>query len=644
MTEKILSPEEDGEPVSKRTRRAGIVASIGDPTLKDRSKVAPLFLSKKEKADKLYKKEQEKLAQSTKTRLNDWKSVIGVERDASRVCPVFHKASVASVSSGQADAKPAPRVSIADTIHLDPIGPSGIVPDPYDTPFTVPETAKLPPHRSTAPIVIDETRIDEEWRRVLVLDVPRPVDLSTPAKPRVDSPAAANEYPDIDKPFQTNCLAALAAMGAGKHPSESVSQLTDWAASNTRDWCAARLEPRKQHALSKWLAKWKDEDTAVRRNRVAPILLVSGPVGTGKTSLVYAAATELNIQVLEVSPSDFSWQSNGKRPMSEAVREALQSRQVRSEGLSQIVLVDDVDVLVSEDRSVLSALASMTDDSKRPLVLTCTNEAIVTGPGILDVTQIFRIDPVDSVSSSFIAAAYQSVLGKAGLARRRADNISVHTHGDLRRIAMASQMEYSSPGTPAEFFPASVYGIDLDADLFSNRERLLNVLHETEGLPIGLRDSGTVDILDCVHGMMNASCSLEEHMRLLGDLSFASCSAMDAKLGADIALRSAESLRGRLQEADWRHALVLSIPKGLSIAEALVEPFLTAREAMYVQSRPDRLGTTLHALGVMAQLSSASEFSSRRVRCVLDQFPAAVSEIAELRRIFPKPNVFPFPN
>lgn len=122
MTEQASVNEEEMEPVSKRTRRSGVVASIGDPTLKDRSKVAPLFLTKKEKLEKQYKKEQDKLAQSTKTRLNDWKSVIGVERDLNKVCPVFQKASIASSSQADADLKQQARK--ASIIHeVTPIDP-----------------------------------------------------------------------------------------------------------------------------------------------------------------------------------------------------------------------------------------------------------------------------------------------------------------------------------------------------------------------------------------------------------------------------------------------------------------------------------------------------------------------------------------
>ena len=136
MTEQIEPTAPDDEPVSKRTRRSGVVASVGDPTLKDRTKVAPLFLTKKEKQDKLYKKEQDKLAQSTKTRLNDWKSVIGVEKDASKVCPVFQRASIASSSATAAgESRSLVRLSIPETPLVAPMHFGGITPDPFANSF-----------------------------------------------------------------------------------------------------------------------------------------------------------------------------------------------------------------------------------------------------------------------------------------------------------------------------------------------------------------------------------------------------------------------------------------------------------------------------------------------------------------------------
>ena len=649
MTEKIEEDGSDHEPVSKRTRRAGIVASIGDPNLKDRSKVAPLFLTKKEKLDKQYKKETEKLVQSTKTRMNDWKSVIGVEKDASKVCPVFQRASLSSSQSqsvsGSASAGARKTKPDAGPVNLGipPLIDSSIIPDPY-----------LSLHQPTSDIDLasrqqstSDTPFSPEDTYRFVLDIPhaRPtassplVDLRTPCKPPSPSGPSApfDEFPEIDKNLKIACVSAITAMSTGKHPDSSGSQISDWTSCNTKDWNSARMEPRKQHMLSKWLSKWKDEDTAVRRNKVAPILLVAGPVGCGKTSLVYTSALELNMQVLEVSPADFSWQSNGKRQISDAIREALQSRQVRQESMSQIVLIDDVDVLIKEDRSVLHSIASITDDSKRPLVLTCTNPHLVTGPDIIEISESFHIIPPTDIQMSFIAHTYQRILGRP-ISRFLADSIARHCNGDLRKLALASQMQYldSSKSSsiepdvspiPHALFPLSLPRGPLDTCKISE---LIRVLSSVDGLPIGyetliaslVNQLETLDANNFPHfsNLLSSACIAD----MVGDHGIAKILILKS-----IAQDPAITCEHILGTPPVRYTPNLT----LEWRESFLTRFVTRATVSSIGVNKFRVGDTVSALSVMAQRSNSMEFNSRRLQCVLHQFGLDVPEIEVLRTI-----------
>ena len=615
----------DDEPVSKRTRRAGVVTSVGDPFLKDRSKVAPLFLSKKEKQEKLYRKEQEKLTESTKARLNDWKSVIGVEKDASKVCPVFQRASVSSTLSN------IPRAFIsAPAVDLKPISAlvgCGIVPDPYSS---VIECVDLRAPRVRSEYVFDEKFADEMLRKTLDLR-DEYLDLSTPHK---EAPATdRNEYPEIDKPTQAACLSALRSMSRGKLFHESSCQVIDWLPTNSRDWCAARMEGKnKQHSLSRRLSKWRDEDTAVKRNRVAPILLVSGHTGSGKTSLVHACASELNMQVLEVSASDFSWQANGKRSISEAVREALQSRQVKNEAnASQLVLIDDVDVLVKEDKSVLNSISSMTQDSKRPLVLTCIDESVMES---LEIDECFRINKIDLSTASFLSFAYQQVLGRnSGSNRSESDLIAQHCGGDLRRIGMAAEMRCvrSEAENLSSIFPCDIYCVNYNADLFSNPARLVRTLIDQQGRPLSVQGGGQLDLVDYLGWTMSCdSTSLQDWETRMSVLSISGLSNLDPVVSSQLSLSAFKPAVS--DPLSWTRGTVTVSEEEI---KQLIDPFVSTRTAFHLTSQRKRFAPFLQHLGIMARLSSASEFSSRRVRCVLDQFPASVTEISRLRLVFP---------
>ena len=650
MTEKIEAEGSDNEPVSKRTRRSGIVTSVGDPNLKDRSKVAPLFLTKKEKLDKQYKKETEKLVQSTKTRMNDWKSVIGVEKDASKVCPVFQRASLSSSQSQSVNGSGStgPRKSMSDMNQvkctLPPLIDSSITPNPYDSLFELSHEVTLEPRQPSS----SDSRVSPTEAYRLVIDLPgnRPtassplVDLRTPCKPPSPSGTSpsVDEFPDIDKNLKMACLAAITSMSVGRHPDSSGSQVSDWSASNTKDWNSARLEPRKQHMLSKWLSKWKDEDTAVRRNKVAPILLVSGPVGSGKTSLVYTSALELNMQVLEVSPADFSWQSNGKRQISEAIREALQSRQVRQESMSQIVLIDDVDVLIKEDRSVLNSIASITNDSKRPLVLTCTNPNIVTAPDIIEISESFDLVPPTDVQMSFIAYTYQQVLGRP-VTRLVADSVARFCHGDLRKLALASQMQYldtkNSIDGGTKPIPHALFPVDLPQgplNAFRIAE-LLRIMSSLDGLPITYETlvASLVDQLETMGDDDN------EHFSKFSNLLSSACIA---DITGDSWVAKFLVLKSLSFGAETNMEQILATPAKrsppnltLEWRDSLLTRFVTRATVSSVGVNAFRVGDTVAALSVMAQQSNSMEFNSRRLRCVLHQFGLDVPEIEILRTL-----------
>jgi len=675
MTEQVDTNASDTEPVSKRTRRNGVVASIGDPNLKDRSKVAPLFLTKKEKQEKIYKKETDKLAQSTRTRMNDWKSVIGVEKDATKVCPVFQRASLSS--SAPASTRPdvtneamhesLPSKSI---LLLDPIQECSIIPDPYSTLFThLNGDIHL---RLRDRLLPTNTEINPSEALVRTLDIPKRADrippivnLVTPCKPPspTDTPQMSpssgnNPFPDIEKNMQNACILALTNMSSGKHPIKTpncASQLTEWVATNTRDWHAARLEPRRQHSLAKWLSKWRDEDTAVRRNKIAPVLLVTGPIGSGKTSLVYAAAEELNVQILEVSPADFSWQNNGKRQITEAVKEALQSRQVKKVGVtdstvksSQIVLIDDVDVLIKEDKSVLNSIVSMTDDSKRPLVLTCTDDTIIRNSGILVLSDTFIVSKPSSSAIKFLPFAYQYVL-HAGIApspsgwinREQCDKIAKFCKFDLRRIAIASELKYIETSHQIDdhdgVIPTCIFPLPIPSQLENHSDliRVLSSANDDSSVPIRCIDASQFDLCDLV---LQQPHEVDLMQKILTSVCTANIRGMDSGIGGQLCLAAVA--------ATYASPLTIEIPPAVSRvdpiarARSLVNPFFSRATIASLGASKYRYGDTMNLMCIMARVSNTSEFNSRRVRCLLDQC-GLMPEIQSLRDIWsrePPPN------
>jgi hypothetical protein len=91
----------------------------------------------------------------------------------------------------------------------------------------------------------------------------------------------------------------------------------------------------------------------------------------------------------------------------------------------------------------------MTNDSKRPLVLTSADEACLDS---LSLDEVFRVGKLNEESASFLFSAYMHVLGKKNSwNRNHSDSIAKQCNGDLRRIAMAAEMTGADHSNESRF-------------------------------------------------------------------------------------------------------------------------------------------------------------------------------------------------
>lgn len=96
--------------------------------------------------------------------------------------------------------------------------------------------------------------------------------------------------------------------------------------------------------------------------------VLHGPVGSGKTSAVYAVAAELGFSVLEINASV----KRSGASLRTMVEEATQSKHVgRNSSTMTILLFEEVDLAFAEDAGFFQTLVSLCESTKRPIVLTC---------------------------------------------------------------------------------------------------------------------------------------------------------------------------------------------------------------------------------------------------------------------------------
>jgi len=97
-------------------------------------------------------------------------------------------------------------------------------------------------------------------------------------------------------------------------------------------------------------------------------ILLYGPAGTGKTSLVEAVAGEFGLEVFEMNASDF-------RRKEDIERAALRASRTQSlTGKPKILLIDEIDGLSgTADKGGLDAILALIQETKHPVIMTANN-------------------------------------------------------------------------------------------------------------------------------------------------------------------------------------------------------------------------------------------------------------------------------
>ena len=244
--------------------------------------------------------------------------------------------------------------------------------------------------------------------------------------------------------------------------------------------------------------EWDEGDDKMARATYAPLvskkgipangLLLCGPVGSGKTAAVYAAAEEFGFKVLEVNPSrkrsglevlnQFGEATQSRRigggdeqkkpaastggiggffgkkqPSGSQQRAAPKDTQSKDAAKNTLILFEEVDVLRGEDRGFMAALAQLVAGAKRPIVLTSNAHSLpslvdaplptgTSGDGLQLARVRFRSpSPADTaVYASLVAAAEGRRVSPGEIAAACESK-----QGDVRRALLSAQFAASNP-------------------------------------------------------------------------------------------------------------------------------------------------------------------------------------------------------
>ena len=168
-------------------------------------------------------------------------------------------------------------------------------------------------------------------------------------------------------------------------------------------------------------------------------VILHGGVGNGKTSSVYAAASDLDVDVFELNSSDF----RNKESLSSVL-----SGVVFQQGLfgrKKIILIDDVDALSGvKDRGGLQVLVEFVRKSPYPFVFTAYH---LEDSKFKPLKRLCKVITFDPVASQHVFEVLQSICKREGMLLDDVvlKSLSRKSNGDVRSALNELQMMVYAP-------------------------------------------------------------------------------------------------------------------------------------------------------------------------------------------------------
>lgn len=177
----------------------------------------------------------------------------------------------------------------------------------------------------------------------------------------------------------------------------------------------------------------KEHKQLLKIDPVKAAILLEGPPGVGKTSIVYALANDLNMEVIETNASD----TRTREVLEKRLTETTKSRGIMdfvAQSKQKIILIDEIDgIYGTKDRGAVPTIIDLVQNTQFPILM-CSNEYKQALQSLYKKVRRMEIQPLSEEEMFKIA---QKILTKekiSNLKPKELEAIIKKNNGDLRGV------------------------------------------------------------------------------------------------------------------------------------------------------------------------------------------------------------------
>ena len=311
-------------------------------------------------------------------------------------------------------------------------------------------------------------------------------------------------------------------------------------------------------------------------------LILHGPPGVGKTTLVHAIAKENNIDIFELNASDL----RNRLKLEEVLKPASQQHSLFKS--NKILLMDEVDGVTGEDRGGVPELIRIIDKTAHPIIMTGND---IWDSKFSELRPKCKLVEMKSATIENLVKVINDVLRKEGVEENPhfLKQIAIKSQGDLRAALNDVQTYVLTDKSNVDFLEErhkedSIFNIL--KKLFQERENHLNLFD-------------------------NTSMSLDEILLWIEENIPREYKGKELAR-AYLALAKADVFRGRIYKQQfWRFLVYQNIFQSAGISYAKDKP----KSAFTKYERPQRILKIWLNNTKMAKKKTISQKYARFVHC-----------------------------